>query len=64
MTSRIIKKAEVLHRCGISSATLYRYISIGYFPSQLRLSPEGRAVGWRAEDIDSWIASRLPVKGE
>ncbi|WP_286871043.1 helix-turn-helix transcriptional regulator [Pantoea sp. UBA5035] len=63
MTSRIIKKAEVLHRCGIASATLYRYISSGCFPSQVRLSPQGRAVGWRSEDIDAWIASRMPVKG-
>ncbi|WP_338493614.1 AlpA family phage regulatory protein [Erwinia aphidicola] len=64
MTSRIIKKSEVLHRCGISNATLYRYISIGCFPNQLRLSPQGRAVGWLSEDIDAWIASRMPIKGE
>lgn len=64
MTSRIIKKTEVLHRCGISSATLYRYISEGCFPSQLRLSSQGRAVGWLSEDIDTWIASRMQVKGE
>lgn len=64
MTSRILKKKEVLHRCGISNASLYRYISYGCFPVQLKLSPFGHAVGWREEDIDNWITSRQPGQGK
>ncbi|WP_228379758.1 helix-turn-helix transcriptional regulator [Pantoea agglomerans] len=38
MTSRTIKKSEVLHRCGFSNATLYRLIAKGWFPSPRLLS--------------------------
>lgn len=31
-TNRILRKKEVLHLTGISSATLYRLISKGFFP--------------------------------
>lgn len=33
MTSRILKKKEVLYRCGISNATLYRLIAADVFLS-------------------------------
>ncbi|MCA6969758.1 AlpA family transcriptional regulator [Pectobacterium carotovorum] len=58
MTNRIIRKAEVLYRCGISNATLYRLIAKGHFPCQRSLSPDGRAVGWLESDIDEWVSSR------
>lgn len=64
MTSRILKKKEVLYRCGISNASLYRQIAKGMFPRQRRLSSGGRAVGWLESDINEWIASRQPVQGE
>ncbi|EAA9288292.1 AlpA family phage regulatory protein [Salmonella enterica] len=58
---RILKIQEVLHRCSISRASLYRLISKGHFPSQLRLAPEGRSVGWLEEDIEGWISSRKSI---
>ena len=64
MTSRILKKKEVLYRCGISNASLYRQIAKGMFPRQRLLSSGGRAVGWLESDINEWIASRQPVQGE
>ena len=63
-TSRIVRKNEVLYRCGISNATLYRLIARGQFPCQKQLSAGGRAVGWSEADIDSWIDSRDVRKGE
>ncbi|HBR4207704.1 TPA: AlpA family transcriptional regulator [Klebsiella pneumoniae] len=59
--TRILKIQEVLHRCSISRSSLYRLISKGHFPSQLRLSPEGRSVGWLEEDIEGWISSRKSI---
>lgn len=61
---RLLKIHDVLHRCSISRSSLYRLISKGYFPSQVRLAPEGRSVGWLEEDIDEWIASRKPTNEE
>jgi len=60
--TRIIRIQEVLHRCALSRASLYRLISNGSFPSQRRLSPYGRSVGWLEEDIERWISSRQPAK--
>ncbi|MFO3740517.1 AlpA family transcriptional regulator [Raoultella ornithinolytica] len=59
--TRILKIQEVLHHCSISRSSLYRLISKGHFPSQLRLSPEGRSVGWLEEDIEGWISSRKSI---
>ncbi|HFU1281523.1 TPA: AlpA family transcriptional regulator [Klebsiella michiganensis] len=58
MTSRILKKKEVLYRCGISNASLYRQIAKGEFPRQRHLSSGGRAVGWLESEIDEWVNSR------
>lgn len=43
--TRIIRIQEVLHRCALTRASLYRQISNGSFPSQRLLSPYGRSVG-------------------
>ncbi|ELI8237242.1 AlpA family transcriptional regulator [Yersinia enterocolitica] len=58
-TNRILRKKEVLHLTGISSATLYRLISKGDFPASKKLTGEaGRAVGWGSNEIQNWILSR------
>ncbi|EHM5938414.1 TPA: helix-turn-helix transcriptional regulator, partial [Escherichia coli] len=50
-TNRILRKKEVLHLTGNSSATLYRLISKGFFPLSKRLTGDnGRAVGWLESD--------------
>jgi prophage regulatory protein len=48
---------EVVHRTGLSRATIYRLMSRGEFPEQHRLS-RGR-VGWSEEEIERWLRSRL-----
>lgn len=58
-TNRILRKKEVLHLVGISSATLYRLIAKGDFPKSKKLTGDsGRAVGWGANEIQNWILSR------
>jgi len=59
-TNRILRKKEVLHLTGISSATLYRLISKGAFPLSKKLTGDsGRAVGWLESDINNWVNSRM-----
>lgn len=53
----ILRLPDVLARVALSRATLYRLIGTGDFPRPLKLS--GYAVGWRASDIDRWIATRI-----
>ncbi|AVX38404.1 TPA: AlpA family phage regulatory protein [Citrobacter freundii] len=59
-TNRILRKKEVLHLTGISSATLYRLISKGAFPESKKLTGDsGRAVGWGLNEIQNWVNGRM-----
>lgn len=52
---RIIRMKTVLARTGLSRSTIYRKISEGTFPAQLKISTNG--AGWHESDINRWIAS-------
>ena len=41
---------------GLSRTTLWRLERAGRFPRRVKLST--RAVGWRASDVEAWIAGR------
>lgn len=56
MRNRILRRADVILLCGLSCSTIYALMARGDFPKPVRLT--GRAVGWREEDIDAWLASR------
>ena len=51
---RIIRLKTVLFRTGLSRSTIYRKITEGTFPPQIRISIHG--AGWRESDINHWIA--------
>ena len=53
---RILRCAEVTRRTSLSKASVYRLLHAGDFPRPVKLG--ARAVGWRAEEIDEWLASR------
>ncbi|MGA7744516.1 MAG: AlpA family phage regulatory protein [Polyangia bacterium] len=44
-------------RTGLARSTIYEMIREGTFPAQVRLGI--RAVGWRASDVENWIAERV-----
>jgi prophage regulatory protein len=52
----ILRLPAVLERVGLSERTVYRLIRDRTFPRPLQLGPS--AVGWRASDVDRWIADR------
>lgn len=56
MSFTILRRPDVEARVGLSRATIYAKMSDGTFPKPIRLSE--RAVGWRTDDIDAWLASR------
>ena len=41
----------------VCSATLWRMVTSGRFPSPVRL-PGGRVTAWRVEDVRAWIAAQ------
>ncbi|WNK47374.1 AlpA family phage regulatory protein [Pantoea agglomerans] len=57
---RLIKVPEVLKRCAMSRATLYRLLERGEFPVQVRISQ--RSVGFYEHEINQWLAERIRVK--
>lgn len=52
----IYRMGTVIKLSGLSRSSIYRLESIFLFPGRIKLS--GSAVGWRSDEIHSWIASR------
>lgn len=52
--ARILRRAEVRRRTGLSDPTIWRKESAGEFPQKIRLGP--KSVGWLESEIDDWIA--------
>lgn len=50
---RILRLDAVLDRTGLSRSTLYRMISDGTFPRQVRIS--ARCAGWRESTVNDWM---------
>lgn len=53
----LIRRPEVLQRCGISNTTLHRLIHADDFPAPIQLGP--RAVAWVESEINEWIEQRI-----
>jgi len=54
--TRLLRRYEVLHRIGLGRSRLYDLVAQGKFPAPVRISD--RAVAWREDEVDAWIASR------
>jgi len=61
-TSTIWRLPDVVHHTGLSRSTIYEMIQRNEFPRQVRLGK--RAVGWMAEDITTWISSRVDASSD
>ncbi|MGE0109156.1 MAG: helix-turn-helix transcriptional regulator [Bdellovibrionales bacterium] len=57
MTSKILRKPEVLERIGVKKSTIYDWIGKGLFPRPINLGT--RAVGWLESDVEAFIAKRV-----
>lgn len=55
----IIRRNQLRHITGLSLATIDRLRKRGDFPPAVSLTG-AQAVGWLAEAIQEWIASRQP----
>lgn len=53
---RILSPREVAAITTMSAATLARMERSGEFPARLKLGPS--RVGWRSDDVDTWMRSR------
>ncbi|HEX7326334.1 MAG TPA: AlpA family transcriptional regulator [Rhodanobacteraceae bacterium] len=56
-STRLIRINEVCKRVGFSHAGIYKLVSSGGFPKQIKIGP--RAVCWVESEVDEWIHARI-----
>ena len=61
---RVMRRAEVLARLGMGQSQLDAAISRGLFPPSFPILIGGRARGWLASEVESFIASRAKTREE
>lgn len=54
---RLIRLKEVLHKVGVSKATLYRLIAAGEFPASVTIA--NRAVAWEESLVDEYLIRKV-----
>lgn len=54
----ILRKPDVELLVGLCDRQIRRLEACGHFPKRFPLTPGGRVVGWRASDVQKWIADR------
>ena len=59
---KILRKAAVRERTGLSDASIWRYERDNKFPKRIVLSESG-LVGWYADEIDGWVHDRVRAGG-
>ena len=57
-TNRILSLPEVQSVVPYSRSSLWRLEKSGDFPKRIKLTPNGRRVGWKESEIQRWIESR------
>ena len=57
----LLRLPAMLARTGLGKSTAYALVASGVLSPPIRLS--ARAVAWRSEDVDAFIASRSPKGG-
>ncbi|MBD2786524.1 AlpA family transcriptional regulator [Xenorhabdus sp. DI] len=57
LRENLIRLSEVQRRTGYSKAWIYKLISDGEFPKQIKLG--SRSIAFIESEIDNWIAQRI-----
>jgi len=57
--NRVLRIKDLCLKLGVSRSCVYHWISQGFFPAPIHLSPFPRgAVGWNSADVDQWLEAR------
>ncbi|MFM9991592.1 MAG: helix-turn-helix transcriptional regulator [Burkholderiaceae bacterium] len=43
---------------GLSRSAFLKLVALGHIPKGIKLTPTGRAIGWRIADLDAYLKSR------
>ncbi len=52
----LLRIQTVVHATGLSTATIYRKVALGEFPTPVRLGR--RCTRWKAADVRAWIQAQ------
>lgn len=52
----LLRLPRVIEITGLRRSSIYAYVARGDFPQPVRLGV--RAVAWRSEDLEAWVAGR------
>lgn len=55
-TIKVLRRAEVEQKTGLSGSSIDRLEARGNFPARLQMSTN--TVGWLSSEVDDWITSR------
>lgn len=58
----LLRRHQVQKKTGLSRSGIYAAIREKTFPKPVKIG--SRAVAWRKNEVDRWIFSRKPTKGE
>ena len=54
----ILRLPDLVSETGLSKTSIWRRVKDRTFPEPVKLGgPTSRAVGWRREDIETWLAN-------
>jgi prophage regulatory protein len=56
---RIIRWPKVHDKVDLCRSHVHQLISKGEFPSQIKLTANGRASGWIESEVDAWVRRRI-----
>ena len=62
MLTQILRRRQLEEKLGLSRSSIYQMIADGLFPKPIKLGR--RAVGWRAEEVEKWLAAMQEVSND
>ncbi len=58
MKTQILRTKDAGEYIGLCRSSFLKLVALGYIPKGIKLTPTGRAVGWRVSDLDDYLKSR------
>jgi predicted DNA-binding transcriptional regulator AlpA len=58
MTESVKRTKDACVHLSLGRSSFLKLVALGYIPKGIKLTPNGRAVGWRVSDLDAYLKSR------
>jgi prophage regulatory protein len=58
-----LRLAAVMKATGLGRSTIYELVAAGLFPRPVKISANGKAVGWPASEVAQYQRDRMAARG-